>query len=168
MSTVKVIWPWARRKPHWKISISEIIKMCLQMVAYLQTEILVLHYFPFWNERCMLNPKISKPKILSFKTNWKSVRLAVFAKFHVSSPRNVLISIKQVHLNKRQTRGKTPILYYTACIISYACVAQKCSTWLFHFPKDTLRSQNTLPVKKKPVKSTRNQMLGLKLGATTK
>lgn len=115
-----------------------------------------------------LTQKYQSQKYFLSKPIDQGVRLAVFAKFRGSSPRNVHISIKQVHPNKRQTQGKTQILYYTACIISYACVAQKCSTWLFHFPKDTLRSQNTLPVKKKPVKSTRNQMLGLKLGTTTK
>lgn len=61
-----------------------------------------------------------------------AVGLAVFGKFRGGSPRNVHISIKQPHLNKRQTSGGTPILCYAAYIKLYAFVAQKCSTWLFH------------------------------------
>lgn len=144
MSTVKVIWPWARRKPHRKTSISEIIKACLQMVAYLQSETLVLHYAPFKNERGVLNPKISQPKILSFKTKWPRCETGSFWKVFMvvlqemcTSALNSSILIKDKHQEKHQYFIMQLAFYCMLVLpknVPHGCVT---------CPNDTLRSQKT-------------------------
>lgn len=156
---MKVIWPWAKRKPHRKTSISEIIKVCLKMVVLLQPGTVWIYprlLFKMKEHSC-LTQKISKPKVLSFTAAWARCGAGSFWKrFHCCSPRNVHISIKQPHPTKRPTLRRTPVLYSAACTTPYACTAQKCSTWLSFPHANDLSSQQTLPVEKKPIRSTRD------------
>lgn len=157
---MKLIWPWARRKPHRKTSISESINVYLKMAAYLHPERVWIYpmFLIKMQEHATLTQKISKPEIFSFIVDWARCGASSFWKrlLH-SSPRNVHISVKQPHPTKRPTSGRTPVLYSVAFTTPYVCTDQKYSTRLsFPHASASLRIQKTLPVRGKPVRTTRD------------